>query len=188
MEEKAHGLTSQPLTRPPVREPKVRPTRPHGRRENTPRRRIIDLHSRCPLLPTTLLRSFRVPEEDAHAVHLHSAVTPAALARLATRARSRSCQPARRLGRPCQPDRVGGVDIGKKYGTVYPCNPCTNVTPIKVECTCLLLIPMRSFVGGPSTTGRAPTILLPGPLKTTCPRLRKRWLAGTRKHPPLNFN
>ena len=81
MEEKAHGLTSQPLTRSPVREPKVRPTRPHGRRENTPRRRIIDLHSRCPLLPTTLLRSFRVPEEDAHAVHLHSAVTPAALAR-----------------------------------------------------------------------------------------------------------
>ena len=31
--------------------------------------------SGCPLLPTALLRSFRVPEEDDHAVHLHSAVT-----------------------------------------------------------------------------------------------------------------
>ena len=30
LEEKTHGLTSQPLTRSPVRDPKVRPTRPQG--------------------------------------------------------------------------------------------------------------------------------------------------------------
>ena len=36
LEVKTHGLTSKPLTRSPVRDPKVRPTRPHGRRPPPP--------------------------------------------------------------------------------------------------------------------------------------------------------